>query len=151
MSFVQNPQVLPGLLCNGLGRDRDEKSSRGSEQGVAGCSGLRGLLRGLPGASGMSLVRDACKLSGADCMAFPGGSDGKESACEAGDLGFIPGSGRSPGEGNDHPLQHSSLENPHGQRSLAGHSARGRKQSDTTEGLTLPPQEPIIEQCVKKE
>ena len=35
---------------------------------------------------------------------FPGGSVGKESACNAGDLGLIPGSGRSPGEGNDYPL-----------------------------------------------
>ena len=35
---------------------------------------------------------------------FPGGSDGKESACSAGDLGLIPGSGRSPGEGNGNPL-----------------------------------------------
>ena len=42
---------------------------------------------------------------------FPGGSDGKESACNAGDLGLIPGSGRSPGEGNDYPLQYSCLEN----------------------------------------
>ena len=42
---------------------------------------------------------------------FPGGSDGKESACNAGDLGSIPGSGRSPGEGNGNPLQHSCLEN----------------------------------------
>ena len=36
---------------------------------------------------------------------FPGDSDGKESACNAGDLGFIPGWGISPGEGNDNPLQ----------------------------------------------
>ena len=43
---------------------------------------------------------------------FPGGSDGIESACNAGDLGSIPGSGRSPGEGNDNPLQYSCLENP---------------------------------------
>ena len=43
---------------------------------------------------------------------FPGGSDGKESAHNAGDLGSIPGSGRSPGEGNDYPLQSSCLENP---------------------------------------
>ena len=43
---------------------------------------------------------------------FPGGSDGKESACNAGDLGSIPGSGRSPGEGNGNPLQYSFLENP---------------------------------------
>ena len=41
-----------------------------------------------------------------------GGSDGKESAHNAGDLGSIPGSGRSPGEGNDNPLQYSCLENP---------------------------------------
>ena len=43
---------------------------------------------------------------------FPGGSVGKESACNAGDLGSIPGSGRSPGEGNGNPLQYSCLENP---------------------------------------
>ena len=42
---------------------------------------------------------------------FPGGSDGKESACNAGDPGSIPGSGRSPGEENDNPLQYSHLEN----------------------------------------
>ena len=42
-------------------------------------------------------------------MGFPGGSDGKESACSAGDLGWIPGSGISPGEGNGNPLQYSSL------------------------------------------
>ena len=43
---------------------------------------------------------------------FPGGSDGKESASNAGDLVSIPGSGRSPGEGNNKPLQYSCLENP---------------------------------------
>ena len=42
----------------------------------------------------------------------PGGSDGKASAYNAGDLGSIPGSGRSPGEGNGNPLQYSCLENP---------------------------------------
>ena len=45
----------------------------------------------------------------------------KEPACNAGDLGLIPGLGRSPGEGNAYPLQYSWLENP-GQRSLAGYS-----------------------------
>ena len=45
-------------------------------------------------------------------LGFPGGSDGKASACNAGDLGSIPGLGRSPGEGNGNPLQHSCLENP---------------------------------------
>ena len=42
-------------------------------------------------------------------MGFLGGSDSKESACNAGDLGLIPGSGRSPGDGNGYPLQYSSL------------------------------------------
>ena len=43
---------------------------------------------------------------------FPGGSDSKTSACNEGDLGLIPGSGRFPGEGNGNPLQYSCLENP---------------------------------------
>ena len=45
-------------------------------------------------------------------LGFPGGSDGKESACNAGDLGSIPGSGRSPGEENGYPLQYYCLEIP---------------------------------------
>ena len=45
-------------------------------------------------------------------MGFPGGSDGKVSTCNAGDLGSIPGLERSPGEGNGTPLQYSCLENP---------------------------------------
>ena len=45
-------------------------------------------------------------------MGFPGGSERKESACNAGDLCSTPGSGRSPGEGNDYPFQYSCLENP---------------------------------------
>ena len=45
-------------------------------------------------------------------MGFPGGSEVKASACNAGDLGSISGSGRSPGEGNGNPLQYSCLENP---------------------------------------
>ena len=50
---------------------------------------------------------------------------GKESICKAadtGDVGLIPGSGRSPGGGNGNPLQYSCRENPHGQRSQAGYS-----------------------------
>ena len=57
-----------------------------------------------------------------------GGSNGKESTCNAGDLALIPGLGRSPGEGHGNPFQYSCLENPHGQRSLAG-----CKDLDTTE------------------
>ena len=49
-------------------------------------------------------------------MHFPGGSDSKESACNAGNLGSIPGLGRSPGEGNGNPLQYSCLENPKDRR-----------------------------------
>ena len=45
-------------------------------------------------------------------MAIPGGSEGKASACNAGDPASIPGSGRSPGEGNGNPLQYPCLENP---------------------------------------
>ena len=44
-------------------------------------------------------------------ISFPGGSDGKGSAYSVGDLGSIPGSGRSSGKGNDNPLQYSCLEN----------------------------------------
>ena len=44
-------------------------------------------------------------------MGLPGGLDSKKSACNAGDLGSIPGLGRSPGEGNGNPLQYSCLEN----------------------------------------
>ena len=43
---------------------------------------------------------------------FPGGANGEKSACNVGDLGSIPGSGRSPGEGHGNPLQYSCLENP---------------------------------------
>ena len=75
--------------------------------------------------------------------AFPGGSDGKETACNAGDLSSIPGLGRSPGGGHGNPLQYSCLKNPHGQRSLEGYSPWGCKESDTTERLsTAPP--PVI-------
>ena len=45
-------------------------------------------------------------------MGFPGGLEGKASTCNVGDLGSIPESGRSPGEGNGNPLQYSCLENP---------------------------------------
>ena len=69
-------------------------------------------------------------------LGFPGGSDGKESTCNAGDMCSIPELGRCPGEGNGNPLQYSCLENPHGQRSLADYSPQGHKESDTTERLT---------------
>ena len=49
---------------------------------------------------------------------FPGSSAGKESACNTGNLGLIPGLGRALGGGHGNPLQYSCLETPHGQRSL---------------------------------
>ena len=70
-------------------------------------------------------------------LGFPGGSDGKEFACNAGNLGSILGLGRSPGEWNSYPLQDSCLENPHGQRSLADYSPWGPKELDTTEQFSL--------------
>ena len=59
-------------------------------------------------------------------LEFLGGPDGKESACSAGDLGSIPGSVRSPGEGNGNPIQYYCLE---------GYSPWGRREWDTTERL----------------
>ena len=56
---------------------------------------------------------------------------GEESACNVESLGSIPGLGRSPGEGHGNPLQYSRLENPHGQRSLAGYSVLGFAKSRT--------------------
>ena len=64
---------------------------------------------------------------------FPGGLDGKESSSNAGDLGSIAGLGKSPGGGYGNSLQYSFLENLHGQRSLAGYSPWGHKESDMTE------------------
>ena len=58
---------------------------------------------------------------------FPGGSDSKESACNTGDMGSIPGLGRSPGEGHGDPLRYSCLENSMGQRTLADYSPWGHR------------------------
>ena len=62
----------------------------------------------------------------------PFSSDSKTSACNAGDLGSIPGSGRSPGEGNDNPLQYSCLENPM-DRGAWGATVHGVSRSNATE------------------
>ena len=67
----------------------------------------------------------------------PGGSDGQESAYDAGDPGSIPGFGRSPGGGHGNPLQYSCLETSNGQRSLAGYSPWSCKESDITEQLNI--------------
>ena len=65
-------------------------------------------------------------------LGFPGGSDGQESACNLGDAGSIPVSGRSPGEGNGNPLKYSCLKNPmdRGAWQATGHGVA--KELDTT-------------------
>ena len=68
---------------------------------------------------------------------FPGGSDGKESTCNAGDAGWIPGSGIFPGEGNDNPLQYSCLGIPMGREAWWATVHGVAKELDTTEFLTL--------------
>ena len=68
-------------------------------------------------------------------MGFPGGSAGKESACNVVDLGSVPGLGRSPGKGNASPLQYSCLENSMDRGAWRAYSAWANK--DTTERLTM--------------
>ena len=69
-------------------------------------------------------------------MDFPCGLVDKESACNARDLGSIPGLGRPHGGGHGNLFQYSCLENPQGQRNLMGYSPWGRKVLDTTERLS---------------
>ena len=64
-------------------------------------------------------------------MGLPGGSDGKEFVCKAGDLGLIPGSGRSPGEENGYPLQYSCLENSMDRGAWGGATVHGVTKSWT--------------------
>ena len=78
-------------------------------------------------------ITDLMDMNMSKLQGFPGGSDGKESTCNMGDLGSIPGSGRSPGGWHGNPVQYSCLENPHGQRSLIGYSPWGCTESDTIE------------------
>ena len=70
-------------------------------------------------------------------MGFPGGSVSKEFTCNVGDLGSIPGLGRSPGEGNGNPLQYSGLENSMDRGAWQATVHGGLKESDTTERLSL--------------
>ena len=81
---------------------------------------------------------------------FPGSSDGKESSCNAGDSGLIPGSGRSPEERNGYPLQYSCLENPMDRGPWWATAYEGHKELDMTELLTLD-LIIIIMDCCKKQ
>ena len=75
-------------------------------------------------------------------LGFPGGSDGKETACNAGDPDLIPRLGRFPGEENGKPLQYPRPGESHGQRSLMGYTPWGGKELDTTE-MSAPMQDQI--------
>ena len=70
-------------------------------------------------------------------MSFPGGSDGKESSCNAEDLGSILGSGRCPGKGNGNPFQYSCLKNSMHRGAWWATVHGGLKESDTTERISL--------------
>ena len=83
---------------------------------VSGVTQSRTRLKRLSSSIDVSIICLSIKLNNPEgphvfTMGFPGGSDSKESACSAGDLSSIHGLGRSPGEGNDYPLQYSCLEN----------------------------------------
>ena len=79
---------------------------------------------------------------------FPGGSDGKVSACNVEDLGWIPGSGRSPGKGNGNRLQYSCLENPM-ERGAWQATVHEVTELDTTERLHFTSQKEKQEQSEK--
>ena len=78
---------------------------------------------------------DSVPLPSAILEGFPGGSEGKASACNVGDLGSIPGSGRSPGEEKWQPSPVPLPGKSHGWRSLVGYSLSGCKESDMIERL----------------
>ena len=87
-------------------------------------------------ASGLSVLAGHLMDDKLNAWAFQVGLSVKNLPARAGEvrvLGSIPGSGRSPGGGHGNSVQYSCLENPHGQRSLAGYSPWGHKELDTTE------------------
>ena len=107
------------LQCSCLENPRDGRAWWAAVYGVAQS---RTRLKRLSSSSSIEFPRfDSCvrkiswrrdKLFIPVFMGFPGGLDSKESACNVGDLGSIPGLGRSSAEGKDYPLQYSGLENP---------------------------------------
>ena len=99
--------------------------------------------------SRLKCCKCACSISSDSCFLFStldditysesilSGSDGKESACSAADSGLTPGSGRSSGEEDGHPLQYSCLENPMDREIWWAYSSVGCKKSDTTAANTF--------------
>ena len=81
--------------------------------------------------------KEGMQLASKHILDFPGCPDCKEFTSNAEDLASILGLGRSPGGGHGNLLKYSSLENPHGQRKVAGYSPWGHKKSDMTERLSV--------------
>ena len=92
---------------------------------------------GLLISEGLSLSFSTCKENGSPHFPGPRRDAWVQSLdCNVGDVGSIPGLGRSPGGRHGNPLQYSCLENPHGQRILAGYSSWNCKELDMTERLS---------------
>ena len=142
---------LPGSSVHGIFQARilewvvisfSRGSSQLRDQALVSCIAGRRLLSEPPGKHCLSskIFKNPLRTIVFYCLmalGLPGGSDGKESTFNAGDRGLIPGSGRSPGEGNGNLLQYSCLGKSYRQRSLLGYSPWGCKESDMTEGLIL--------------
>ena len=92
------------------------------------------------------------RLSTPVFLGFPGGSDGKESTCNVGDLGWIPGLGRSPGGGHGNPLQYSCLENPTGRGAwrATAHGVRKSLYDQETKQALLTASLLCIPHCIKR-
>ena len=117
-------QILVPTMCEGFpGSSADKESSCN-----AGDLGL------IPGSGSSPGIGD--RVPTAVFLGFLGSSDSKKSACNVGDLGLIPGLRIFLGKGHGNPLQYSCLENPYGQRSLAGYSPWGLKELNTTKHST---------------
>ena len=117
----QRMKLLDGII------DSMDISLNNLEEIVRNREALRAAVHGV--AKNWILFRDWLGLSD---WVFPGSSDGEAPVCNAGDLGLIPGLGRSPGEGKGYPLQYSCLGNLMG-RGTEGGSPWGCKELDTTE------------------
>ena len=129
----RNPAVLPCVweMCRGV-----QKTAGGKSGGKCSLLLKRGFGKFPKRKSRRREIWKGDRKNSESAGNFPGGSARKESAWNAGDLGSIPEWGRSPGEGHGNPLQYSCLENPHGQRSLAGYSPWGCTELDMTERLS---------------
>ena len=123
--MVENWPVMQEIWVRSLGREDPLEKGMATYSSIF--AGEFHAQRSLVGATVHEVAKSQTQLNDG----FPGGSEVKASACNVGDLGSIPGSGRSPGEGNSNPKPGES----HGQKSLVGYSPQGHKESGTTEQL----------------